>query len=98
MSYEVNLDQAQANTNIKILKELEEQKRRIRQSTTSSILTTTASATATQSNIPDNQQHQTVIKTPTNISILNTNTFGQFISTDSPFGNTIIPILPRFKE
>lgn len=102
MSFEFNPDQVQQN--IKILKDLEEQKRRMRQTTTTTTtattptLSTTSSVAITQSNILDNSQQTTVIKPPANTSFFNTNTFGYFISTDSPYGNTIIPILPRFKD
>ena len=95
MSVEFNPEQSQQN--IKILKDLEEQKRRIRQTTTTA--STSSTSTITQSNLLDNSQQTIAVKPPpTNISFFNTNTFGYFISTDSPYGNTIIPILPRFKD
>ncbi len=97
MSFEFNPEQSQQN--IKILKDLEEQKRRIRQTTTTTTTSSTISTlTVTQSNLLDNtlQQPTVAVKPqPTNISHCNTNTFGYFINTDSTYGNTIIPILPR---
>jgi hypothetical protein len=96
MSFEFNPEQSQQN--IKILKDLEEQKRRIRQTTTTTTSSTSSTLTVTQSNLLDNTlQQPTVAVKPlqTNISYCNTNTFGYFINTDSTYGNTIIPILPR---
>jgi hypothetical protein len=42
------------------------------------------------------QQQQPQIQQQVFSSFFNSNTFGYFINTDSAFGNSILPVLPRF--
>jgi hypothetical protein len=87
MSYEANPGQVQQN--IKLLQEIEEQKRRImKMSSSSPSLTSTDHSTIQNASTSPLQQ----------MKPLNTinGTFGFFINTDSMYGNTILPVLPRF--
>ena len=98
----------QIQQNIKILQEIEEQKRRMRQSHSpiQSQSPTHQIQIATPQQLPiftQNLEHTAntanVLQQPKQINFsnyLNSNTFGSFINTDSTFGNSILPVLPRF--